>query len=116
MTPAPSGAHWPTCLLQISIVKKGKHESRERARELFRELASLQVPWEALGAGFCSRRVNLVWKKAHTLLRGQRNRLVILAQDVRARNDLPRCDGLLRGESAVGMGLKVCDVGCCDFR
>jgi hypothetical protein len=41
-------------LLQVSIVKVGKHESRERARELFRELALLQVPWEALGIGFCS--------------------------------------------------------------
>jgi hypothetical protein len=42
-------------LLQISIVKKGKHKSRERARELFRELALLHVPWEALETGFCSR-------------------------------------------------------------
>ena len=41
-------------LLQVSIDKVGKHESRERARELFRELALLQVPWEALGTGFCS--------------------------------------------------------------
>jgi hypothetical protein len=58
-------------LPQISIVKKGKHESRERARAQFPELALLQVPWEALGTGSAldsPQNVNLAWKKAHTLV------------------------------------------------
>ena len=42
-------------LLQISIVKKGEAREPRETRELFRELALLQVSWEALGTGFCSR-------------------------------------------------------------
>jgi hypothetical protein len=42
-------------LLQISIVKKGEAREPRETRELFRELALLQVPWEAFGTGFCSR-------------------------------------------------------------
>jgi hypothetical protein len=42
-------------LLQISIVKKGEAREPRETRELFRELALLPVPWEALGTGFCSR-------------------------------------------------------------
>jgi hypothetical protein len=38
-------------LLQISIVKKGEAREPRETRKLFRELALLQVPWEALGTG-----------------------------------------------------------------
>jgi hypothetical protein len=41
-------------LMQISIVKKGEAREPRETRELFGELALLQVPREALGTGFCS--------------------------------------------------------------
>jgi hypothetical protein len=58
----------PQVLQRISLVEKGKHEGPRERWELFRELALLQVPWEALGTGFCSlQNVSLVWKKARTV-------------------------------------------------
>jgi hypothetical protein len=42
-------------LLQIRIVKKGEAREPRETRELVRELALLQVPWEALRTRFCSR-------------------------------------------------------------
>ena len=59
----------PQVLQRISIVEKGKHKQPRESRELFRELALLQVPGKLLGQVLLSAlpNVSLVWKKTRTV-------------------------------------------------